>query len=292
MSAPANSVPATLTEHGSNATELEPQNASLAEDQHLLPEVIRAIQTAGQHMLERFNPNARIDTLEELLEAIHANDQASLRVLREALTTLRPAAGWEENEDEGGALPPGEWWVTDPVEGNVNHIHGLSDWGVTATLVRDNRPVLTVVYLPLSGDTYSAIRDGGAHQNDLRLRSSAKTNLNAALVGTGQAKPGEDTETHRRIGQSVTAMLENTLVMRVSVPATLQLIHVAAGRSDVFWQYSRVRSGLLAGALLVTEAGGTVTDTHGNPWTLESEDFLASAPGLHSAAVKILSAIH
>jgi myo-inositol-1(or 4)-monophosphatase len=87
-------------------------------------------------------------------------------------------------------------------------------------------------------------------------------------------------------------MLEHALVLRVSVPATLQLIQVAAGRSDVFWQYSRVRSGLLAGALLVTESGGTVTDTHGNPWNLESADFLASAPGLHSAAVKILSDIH
>jgi myo-inositol-1(or 4)-monophosphatase len=213
-------------------------------------------------------------------------------VLREALTTLRPAAGWEESEEEGGALPSGEWWVTDPVEGNVNHIHGLSDWGVTATLVRGNQPVLTVVYLPLTDDTYSALRGGGAHQNGVSLRPSAKTNLNAALVGTGQAKPGEDTETHSRIGQSVTAMLEHALVMRVSVPATLQLIHVAAGRTDVFWQYSRVRSGLLAGALLVTEAGGTITDTHGHPWNLESEDFLASTPGLHSAAVKILSDIH
>jgi myo-inositol-1(or 4)-monophosphatase len=291
-SAPVNPAPVNSEEHGSNVTGLEPQNASLIEDQHLLLEVISAVRAAGQHMLERFDPNARIDTLEELLGAIHANDQASLGVLREALTTLRPAAGWEENEEEGGALPPGEWWVTDPVEGNVNHIHGLSDWGVTATLVRDNRPVLTVVYLPLSGDTYSAIRGGGAYQNDLRLRPSAKMNLNAALVGTGQAKPSEDSETHRRIGQSVTAMLEHALVLRVSVPATLQLIHVAAGRSDVFWQYSRVRSGLLAGALLVEEAGGAITDTHGNPWTLESEDFLASAPGLHSGAVKILSEIH
>jgi myo-inositol-1(or 4)-monophosphatase len=179
-----------------------------------------------------------------------------------------------------------------PVEGNINHIHGMTDWGVTATLVRDNVSVLTAVHLPLIGNTYTAVRGGGAYLDRVRLHPSKKTDLGAALVGTGQAMPGEDSETHRRIGQSVTAMLGATLVVRVSVPATLQLIHVAAGRMDVFWQYSQVRSGLLAGALLVDEAGGTVTDTHGCAWSLESEDFLATAPGLHSAAVDISSAIH
>ncbi len=276
----------------STYTAFDFQDSALAADQALLFEVIAAVQGAGQHMLERFSPDARPKSLEEVLAAIHANDEASLSILREALTKARPSAGWEEDEEDGGALPSGEWWVTDPVEGNVNHIHGMTDWGVTATLVRDNQPVLTVVYLPLTNDTYTAIRGGGAYQNGVKLHTSAKTKLAAALVGTGQAKPGEDKETYRRIGQSVTAMLQDALVLRVSVPATLQLVHVAAGRTDLFWQYSRVRSGLLAGALLVEEAGGTITDTHGNPWNLESADFLASAPELHSEAVRVLSTIH
>ncbi|MFY0578744.1 inositol monophosphatase family protein [Cystobacter fuscus] len=86
-------------------------------------------------------------------------------------------------------------------------------------------------------------------------------------------------------------MLENALVLRVSVPATLQLIQVAAGRMDAFWQYSQVRSGLLAGALLVEEAGGGISDTQGRPWSLTSGDFLAAASPLHGAAVGVLSSI-
>ncbi len=66
-----------------------------------------------------------------------------------------------------------------------------------------------------------------------------------------------------RIGQPVMAILEACLVLRVSVSATLQFIHIAAGRMDVFWQYSQVRSGLVVGALLVGEAGGAISDTHG-----------------------------
>ena len=258
----------------------------------LLPEVVSAVQAAGAQLRAEFSPDTRPSNLTEVIAAIHANDATSLKLLREPLLAARPGAGWAEDELESGPLPAGEWWVTDPVEGNINHLHGMTDWGVTATLVRDNQPVLTVVHLPLTGipgDTYTAVAGAGAHLNGNRLRPSAKTELNAALVGTGQAKPGEDDETYHRIGASVTAMLKNSLVLRVSVPATLQLIQVAAGRTDVFWQYSEVRSGLLAGALLVTEAGGTISDTQGNPWTLASQDFLATAPALHSAAVAVLS---
>jgi myo-inositol-1(or 4)-monophosphatase len=262
------------------------------EDKALLHAAAAAVESAGSHLKERFSTHApRFENLAGVVAAIHANDEASLAFLRGPLLASRPGSQWAEDELEGGELPAGEWWITDPVEGNINHIHGMADWCVTATLVRDNVPVLTAIHLPLSGDTYTAVRGGGAWLDGVRLHPSKKTALNAALVGTGQAKPGESRDTFRRIGQSVTAMLEAGLVLRVSVPATLQLIHIAAGRMDVFWQYSQVRSGLVAGALLVEEAGGAISDIQGRPWSLASEDFLAAAPGLHSAAAGVLSAI-
>ncbi|UQN09802.1 inositol monophosphatase family protein [Deinococcus sp. QL22] len=263
-------------------------NASLAEDQALLPTVVAGVEATGQLLLQRFENRPEFKTRDDVVAAIDANDDAALTLLRPALLQARPQAGWVEDELESGLLPGGEWWITDPVEGNVNHIHGMTDWGVTATLVRDNVPVLTVVHLPLLGTTYTAVQGGGAFQDGVALRASAKDDLDGALVGTGQARPGESSDTFRRIGLSVTAMLGSALVLKVAVPATLQLIHVAAGRMDVFWQFSAVRSGLLAGALLTAEAGGTVTDTRGQPWTLDSGDFLASAPGLHSAAINVL----
>jgi myo-inositol-1(or 4)-monophosphatase len=260
-------------------------------DDELLPTVVKAVQAAGTHLLSLFPTDARCGSQNEILAAVYTNDRESLGVMRPALEQALPGAGWVDDELGSGELPPGEWWVTDAVEGNINHIHGLTDWGISATLVRDNLAVLTVVYLPIAGNTYTAVRGSGAHLDGVRLHPSTKTDLKAALVGTGQAKPDEDRETYRRIGQSVTAMLNAALVVRVSVPATLQLIHIAAGRMDVFWQHSAVRSGLLAGALLVEAAGGTLTDTHGQPWSLISDDFLATAPGLHTAAVAALAAI-
>ncbi|WP_084264455.1 inositol monophosphatase family protein [Actinomadura macra] len=267
------------------------RNPVLDDDRPLMAEVAAVVRAAGRRMIDRFTSTPRLTDRDEVVTAIHANDDASLEILRPGLDRLRPDAGWVDDELEGGALPDGEWWVTDPVEGNINHVHGMSDWGVTATLVRDNIPVVTVVHLPLTGDTYTAVQGGGAFQNETRLSHSQKKALDGALVGTGQAKPGESPEAFRRIGASATAMLREAMVIRVSVPATLQLIQVAAGRMDAFWQFSQVRSGLLAGALLVVEAGGVVTDTRGGPWSLASDDFLATTPMLHAEAVRTLSTI-
>lgn len=257
----------------------------------LLHEVVAAVTDAAAVLLDRYSPHARAVAPDDIVAEIHANDAAVVEGLRSRLLAARPGSQWAEDELAGGALPDGEWWIVDPVEGNINHVHGMDEWAVTATLVSDNRPVLTVVQLPLTGDTYTAVAGRGALLNAVPLQVSRKTDLKAALTGTGQAQPGESHETFRKIGESVTAMLVNGLLVRVSVPATLQLIHVAAGRMDAFWQFSDVRSGLVAGALLVAEANGAVTDIGGAPWTLASPDFLAAAPGIHTAAAAVLASI-
>jgi myo-inositol-1(or 4)-monophosphatase len=259
-------------------------------DFDLLQQVVQAVQSAGQAVLARFSTDARPGDRNDIGNMIAANDTIARAILRPALSAACADAYWDDDEAGAGALPPGAWWVTDPVEGAINHIHGLPDWGVTATLVRDNAPVLTAVHLPLSGDTYTALRGGGAWLNGAPLRTSTKTQLNAAMVGTGQAVPDESSAVYRRMGRAVTAMLEAALVVRMSVPATLQLVQVAAGRQDLFWQHSQVRSGLAAGALLVAEAGGAVTDLDGMPWHLGSSGFIAGAGALVAPAVALLSA--
>jgi len=262
-----------------------------ANDAHLLRLVTSVVQSAGMALKQSFSADNRPKDREDIAKKITAIDVISLDILRESLSVALPHAQWVEDEEGTGTLPAGEWWVTDPVEGAINFIHGLQDWGVTVTLVRDNEIVLTAVHLPMSDDTYTALRGEGAWLNDRRLQTSTKTHLNAAMVGTGQAMPNESDDTYRRMGMSVVAMLKAALVVHVSVPTTLQLIQVAAGSQDIFWQYSQVRSGLLAGALLVSEAGGEVTDLQGAPWHLGSSSFLASTSSLVEQAAAVLTLI-
>ncbi|MBT0773377.1 3'(2'),5'-bisphosphate nucleotidase CysQ [Kineosporia sp. J2-2] len=254
-----------------------------------LDQATHAARAAGHRLADGFTGTHQLSDWDQVVAAIADADRRSLEVLRPLLERARPQAGWVEDELADGPLAAGEWWVADPVEGAINYVHGVAEWAVTATLVRDNLPVLTVVHLPVTGTTYTAVAGQGAHRDGERLAVSPKTGLRGAYVGTGQASPRESAGTWSLIGRSLTAMMAAAGVTRASVPATLQLIQVAAGRTDGFWQHSAVRSGLLAGALLVAEAGGTVTDLHGRPWSLDSTDFLAATPGIHAEAAGVLS---
>lgn len=262
---------------------------AVTSDADLLAQTEIAVRTAGAALRDRFGDVVPYRSREELMRALAANDDTVLDILRPRLTALRPNARWVEEELAGGALPAGEWWVVDPAEGNVNHLHGLPEWAVTATLVRDNRPVLTVVHLPLTSETYTALAGAGAHLDGRPLHVSRTPELGLSIVATSQARPDEDEKVVRRVGASITEMLVGALVVRTSVPATLHLVNVAAGRIEAFWQFAGARADLLPGALLVTEAGGRVTDVEGRPWTPESESFLAAAPDVHADAVATLS---
>jgi myo-inositol-1(or 4)-monophosphatase len=256
----------------------------------LLAAVVQAVTAAGDRLMEGFSPEARPASRADMATAGRRLEELVLGELRPELARLRGSAGWVDDDLETTPLPSGEWWVVDAVEGAVNYVHGLPEWCVTVTLLRDGRPVLTVVRQPVGDLTYTAVRGGGAHLNGRRLRTSAKTGLEAAIAATGQAE-ADQADTYRRIGQSITAMLDRALLVRASVPSTFPLLLVAAGRGDVFWQYEPVLPGVAAGALLVTEAGGTVSRIDGSPWGPGSPDILAAAPGLHQAAGQVLSAL-
>jgi myo-inositol-1(or 4)-monophosphatase len=256
----------------------------------LLPRVVTAATAAGGRLLAEFSPAARPGSRADMAAAGHHTEELVLGELRPELSSLRPGAGWVDDDMETTPLPPGEWWVVDAVEGAVNYVHGMPEWCVTVTLVHDGQPVLAVVRQPVGDLTYTAARGAGAHLNGEGLRASAKTALAAAIAVTGQAEAGQD-DTYRRIGESVTAMLGQALLVRTSVPSTFPMLLIATGQNDVFWQYAPVLPGVAAGVLLITEAGGRVSQVDGAPWGPGSPDILATAPALHRAAAGALAAV-
>lgn len=256
----------------------------------LLAGMTAAAERAGQQLLAHFSPDARPHDRNTLMAALAHNEALVAKGLRDALSALSPGANWLDGELEAMPLPDGEWWVVDAVEGNVNHVHGLGDWGVSITLVRDRQPVLAVFHHPLEGMMWTAVSGKGAHRNGQAVRVSAKTQLADAIVSTGQAEAGQ-TATYGPIGGSVTAMLGHALLVRTSVPSTFPMLHVANGQNDVLWQYACMLPGVAAGVLFVQEAGGTVSRIDGSPWQPGATDILMAAPALHAAAIAVLRSI-
>jgi myo-inositol-1(or 4)-monophosphatase len=206
---------------------------------------------------------------------------------RAALTAALPGSRWTSDEHGSGPMPDGDWWVVDPVGGNMNAVQGMPDWNVGVSLVRDGRPVLAVLHMPVAGETFTAVAGQGASANGVPLRVSVKTDLTLALTGTGQARPGREAAAADRVGAAVAVMLRHALYVRASVPVGHQPAQVAAGRMDLHWQFDNVRSHI-APVLLVQEAGGIVTDFDGKPWDVTSDGYLAAAPGVHVAALDVL----
>lgn len=254
---------------------------------NLLAVVTEAVQTAGALVTRPANTPV---TSAELFAALRANDEAVSEALRPVLTAALPGSRWTSDEHGSGPMPDGDWWVVDPVGGNMNAVQGMPDWNIGVSLVRDGVPVLAVLHAPVAEETFTATAGGGAFLNGVRMKVSAKTDLGLALTGTGQAKPNRDPAHAARVGASVAGMMGAALYVRASVPVGQQLANVAAGRMDVHWQFDNLRSHI-APVLLVLEAGGVVTDLDGKPWEIASDGYVAAAPGVHSAALEVLRAV-
>lgn len=260
---------------------------SMTVEQHLLSIVTTAVRAASERVGRP--ERAPVDAA-ELMAALRTNDDAVAATLRPALLDALPGSRWTADEHGSGPMPAGDWWVVDPVGGNMNAVQGMPDWNIGVSLVRDGVPVLAALYAPVPGEMFTAIAGAGAYLNDAPLRVSAKTDLALALAGTGQARPERGEANARRVGTAVTAMMRHALYVRNSVPVGHQLTQVAAGRMDLHWQFDNLRSHI-APVLIVREAGATVTDLDGKPWEITSAGYLASAPALHAAALAVLAPV-
>lgn len=235
-------------------------------------------------------PARRFTTAAELTAALAHNDEAVTAVLRPVLLDALPGSRWTADEHGRGPMPAGDWWVVDPVGGNLNALQGLPDWNIGVSLVRDGRPTVAALLAPAAGESFTAVAGSGARLGGVPITVSRKADLGLALTGTGQARPSSDPGDADRSGTAIAAMLRHALGVRLSIPVGQHLTDVAAGRADVHWQFENLRSHI-APVLIVQEAGGVVTDLDGEPWQITSTGYVAAAPGVHAAALSILRTV-
>ena len=253
-------------------------------NKELLDILVTALPTAAARVTR---PDRRFTTAAELTAALAANDDAVTESLRPALVAALPGSQWTADEHGEGPMPAGDWWVVDPVGGNLNAIQGTPDWNIGVSLVRDGQVALAALYAPTVPEMFTALAGAGAALDGVPLTVSAKTDLRLALAGTGQARPSNDPAHADLRGRAIAAMLRSALAVRQSIPVGQHLTYVAAGRADVHWQFENLRSHI-APVLIAREAGATVTDLDGEPWSITSEGYVAAAPGVHTAALTIL----
>jgi len=211
-------------------------------------------------------------------------------VVRERLAAATPGIAIV-GEERGGDQGDDPAWMLDPIDGTVNFAHGLPIWSIALALVRGGTADIGVIDAPVLGWSFWGRRGGGAWWRDLRgdgrLAVSACGQLPRALLATGFPYD-RATSPQNNFAQWVHFQRTAGAVRRIGV-ASLDLCFVARGWIDGYWERKLQPWDVAAGALLVEEAGGRVTDTRGGPFDARSGEVVASNGVIHEDMLKELA---
>lgn len=209
-------------------------------------------------------------------------EDAILDILRERTPDFGVIA-----EESGGAASGLASWFIDPLDGTTNFIHGIPHYAVSIALVaragthigpgavlKDDMPVVGVIYDPNREELYTAVEGGGAWLNGHRIRTARNTRLEEALVATGL--PYRDFSFAEKYMPMLEYAMRHTRGVRRFGSAALDLAWTACGRYDAYWELGLAPWDVAAGTLLVREAGGLAIDLDGRSWP-ESGNILAGA---------------
>jgi myo-inositol-1(or 4)-monophosphatase len=167
-------------------------------------------------------------------------------------------------------------WIIDPLDGTTNFIHGFPQYAVSIALAHKGVLTQAVVFDPNRNELFTASKGAGAFLNDKRIRVSKRTKLEEALLGTGfPYRMFDHVDAYLAIFKEMTRRCAG---VRRPGAASLDLAYLAAGRIDGFWEFGLAPWDMAAGALLIQEAGGLVSDLAGEGDYLKTGNIVCGTP--------------
>ncbi|HEX2558653.1 inositol monophosphatase family protein [Phenylobacterium sp.] len=220
---------------------------------------------------------------------VSAADLKAEQVLFEALSKARP--GYSFHGEERGLIEGTDkthTWIVDPLDGTTNFLHALPHFAINIALQRDGAIVAAVTYNPASNELFWAEKGKGCYVNDKRLRVAARTRLDESLLATGIPFLGHGQ--HAKFLKELHQISQRVSGVRRFGSAALDMAYVAAGRFDGYWERDLKPWDLAAGILLITEAGGKVTDADGGEDVLAKGSVCAANLDIHPLLLDRLKA--
>ena len=245
----------------------------------------RAALSASRILLRHF------DNLERLsVTAKQRNDfvsEADVQAEQEIIQTLRktyPNHGIlaEESGEQHGH--DDYQWVIDPLDGTTNFLHGIPHFAISIGFRHKNRLEAGLVYDPIRQEMFTASRGAGAQINDRRMRVSNIPQMENALLGTGF--PFRHPQHQPAYLNFFGSLFGKCVEVRRAGAASLDLAYVASGRLDGYWEFGLKEWDIAAGALLVQEAGGLVSDFVGGNDFMKSGNIVAGNPKVFKALLQ------
>ena len=244
-----------------------------------------AAREAGALLLElRRSPAAGVRAKSSATDLVSEADERAEAAIVSAIKRKRPADAIVAEEGSGARGTSGVSWFVDPLDGTINYLYGIPHWSVSICCADAVGALAAVVFDPLREELFSTARGGGAWLGERPLHVTDKQDLASALVATGFGYDAAQRVTQGRIVANVVGAVRD---IRRFGSAALDLSWLAAGRWDGYFESVEKPWDWMAGALLVREAGGRVTELR--PEDPASPRIIASGPGIHHDLVALLA---
>lgn len=249
-------------------------------------DIARSAARAAGEVITRWFRRTGTPELKGRVDPVTRADRDAERAIVAVIRRERPEDGILAEEGSESEAESGRRWVIDPLDGTVNFLHGIPHVAVSIGLEDGEGGLAAVVLDVFRDEEFTAVRAGGSALDGSPIRVSRRTAFSESLFSTGFAY---DRQQHggSYAAAMVAVMAEARGVRRLG-SAALDLAWVSCGRYEGHWEFGLKPWDLSAGALLVREAGGIVTDSLGGP--ARPEDVVAAAPGVHDGLRSIVAA--
>ena len=253
----------------------------------ILKVAVVAAKQAGAILLERYEKPHHIQhkgSIDIVTEADLASEELILDVLHHNLPGTKILS--EESFSSYSNIPDVPVWIIDPLDGTTNFAHNFPWFSVSIAFYEKGKSQVGVIFCPIQNELFCATSGGGAWLNDQRIKVSEVYLLQKALVATGF--PYDVQERPDSIVDMLKAVLTHSQGVRRAGAATLDLAYLACGRLDAFWEVGLKPWDTAAGYLLVEEAGGTLSNFTGTPFSPFVPELLASNSLFHKDLIALL----
>jgi myo-inositol-1(or 4)-monophosphatase len=259
-------------------------------------EAARAAATAGAKVLcDRRDTMGVVRAKRWTNDLVTETDIAAGVAIVEEILRHDPRAAIVIEEDEvyeltatsAGDLHGQSVWVIDPLDGTTSYVHGYPCYSVSVAYAERGVVQAGAVHNASMGELFSAGRGLGAFRDQERIGTTDTPSVRDALLVTGfPYDRGEPLERQLRVQAAFLRAYVHGI--RRDGSAANDCCHVAMGRADGYWEYYLKPWDMAAGTLICAEAGATVTDVSGKPWTLNSESICVANPSLHAAMLEVI----
>ena len=213
-------------------------------------------------------------------------DKTAEKKIVEGLSKILPESGFiteEKTSTKKGAIYN---WIIDPLDGTTNYIHGLSPFAVSIALMEKNEIILGVVYEINLDECFYAYKGSKAFLNEKEINVTKTKKVDNSLIATGF--PYYDYDKMEAFMQTLEFFMKNSHGLRRLGSAATDLVYVACGRFDAFYEYSLHAWDVAAGAFIVKQAGGKICDFNGKNNYLFGKEIIASNSLIHNEFLSII----